>query len=147
MSAKKDRRIRHGELLTEAWNPSYLEGISGQIVIGEETLEMRSIRLATDLANYFKSEQPTMNRVRAYAIGSELRVIASIDGTSHGRLLHVSASCRDRLPTWTEMIAIKRRFYPDDVAGVMVMPEEEVYVNQHEFTLHIWQLPEKWGMS
>lgn len=139
--------MRHGELITQAWNPGFSEEVAGQIQIGDETLELRSMRISRELADLMKQESDGMTRLRVYALGDALRIIATTDHTRHGRMLHVSVSCRDRLPTWTEMIAIKRRFFPDDVAAVMVMPEEEVYVNQHQFTLHIWQLPEKWGIS
>lgn len=75
-----------------------------------------------------------------------VKILATIDVTQHGRLLHVSVSHDRVLPPWPLMIAVKRRFFPADVAAVMVMPETDVYVNVHPRCLHIWQLPEKWGV-
>jgi hypothetical protein len=76
-----------------------------------------------------------------------LRLIASIDPTVHGRLLHLSVSHRRVLPPWPVLIALKRRFFPPTVAAAMLMPEEAVYVNLQTRTLHVWQLPEKWGVG
>lgn len=76
-----------------------------------------------------------------------LKVIATADNRHHGRLLHVSVSHTRVLPPWPVMIAIKRHFFPDDVAAAMVMPEEAVYVNQHSRCLHISQLPVEWGIG
>lgn len=81
------------------------------------------------------------------AIGSGFKIIATIDDSKHGVLLHVSVSHTTTLPPWSLMIAVKRHFFPADVAAAMIMPEEEVYVNSHPFCLHIWQLPEKWDIG
>jgi hypothetical protein len=150
MSSKRDRRIRHGELITEAWNPVYGSDIAGSIDVQHEdgtteSVELRSLRMSKELANAIKHESQEIQRLRAYSMG-DIRILASIDNTAQGRLMHLSVSRQDRLPSWPEMIAIKERFYPDDVAAVMVAPERENYVNVHVYTLHWWQLPEKWGM-
>jgi hypothetical protein len=76
-----------------------------------------------------------------------LTLLASIDPTPHGRLLHLSISHPTALPPWPILIALKRRFFPPDVAAAMLMPEEAVYVNLSRFCLHVWQLPEKWGIG
>jgi len=76
-----------------------------------------------------------------------LAIIASVDPGPHGTLLHVSVSHRTVLPPWPVLIAVKRHFFPPDVAAALIMPEEEVYANLHGRTLHITQLPEKWGIG
>lgn len=144
---KHERRLRHGELITRAWNPEINGSKSGLITIGDDRIELRALNIKPDLIGAMKEHEPGVQRFRAYRLGEDIRIIASIDDTKHGRMLHLSVSRLDRLPSWTEMIAIKRHFYPDDVCAVMVAPEEEVYVNIQTFTLHWWQLPEKWGIG
>jgi hypothetical protein len=88
-------------------------------------------------------------------IGHGLAVIASIDQTHHGRLLHCSVTMRfmqngkgyEDYPPWPVVAAVKRALYPPDVAAVMVMPEEENYINVSRRCLHIWQLPAQWGVQ
>lgn len=145
---RNDRRLRHGELITKAWNPSLENKKIGVIEIeGEGAKELRALSIRNDLIEAMKVHEPGFQRFKCYSLGEDLRIIASIDDTRHGRLLHVSTSRIDRLPSWPELIAIKRHFYPDDVAAVMVAPEEEVYVNVQVYTMHWWQLPEKWGIG
>ena len=60
---------------------------------------------------------------------------------------HVSVSARwgpdfkrAALPTWGEMCYAKETFWtsPEDVA-IQVHPAKSQYVNQHQFTLHLWR--------
>lgn len=142
-----ERRLRHGELITKAWNPSLTSLKQSTITVDETSLELRALNLDRGLIASMQQYEPGLQRFKAYSLGEDIRIIASIDDTKHGRLLHVSTSRIDRLPSWPELIAIKRYFYPDDVAAVMVAPEEEVYVNIQVYTMHWWQLPEKWGIG
>jgi hypothetical protein len=73
-------------------------------------------------------------------------VIASLDATPHGRLLHVSLSYADHLPTWDDIKAVRAAFYPADVDCAMMLPAEKDYVNVHAYTMHLWQLPVAWGI-
>src|SRR5574338_131114 len=133
---RTERRLRHGELITKAWNPSLDHSSVGFIEIEDKgSVELRALRITSPLVEAMRQASPGLQRFRCYALGDELRIIASIDDTKHGRMLHVSTSCLDRYPTWPELIAVKRYFYPDDVAAVMVAPEEEVYVNVQSFTM------------
>lgn len=76
-----------------------------------------------------------------------LRVIATMDNTeTHGVLLHVSLSRRDRLPNWDEMRVVKEAFFGDDIDAMMVMPKKIDYVNVAEYCFHIWQTPTTWGI-
>lgn len=82
-----------------------------------------------------------------YETSDGLRVIASMDDTvEHGVLLHVSASRRDRDPSWDEIKMIREAFYPLSVDVMMVLPRAEDYVNIHEHCFHLWQTPESWGI-
>lgn len=60
-------------------------------------------------------------------------------------LKHVSISCRDRLPTWEEVLACKEHFF-GDIDAMMVMPKKKDYVNIWPFCFHIWQTPQEWGI-
>ncbi len=78
------------------------------------------------------------------APGWELLIIAS-DGEGWE---HVSVHAfpvgnpnpyKSRLPTWTEMMLVKRTFWgPEDVV-MQLAPRESEYVNCHPHTLHWWR--------
>ena len=52
---------------------------------------------------------------------------------------HVSASLRDRTPTWDEMCAIKDIFFGEGECCVEYHPAKRDYVNMHQHCLHIWK--------
>ena len=52
---------------------------------------------------------------------------------------HVSVSFRNRTPTWEEMAEIKRMFFRADETVVQFHPEEDEYINQHPYCLHLWK--------
>jgi len=63
----------------------------------------------------------------------KLRVIASWgEGWEH-----VSVSHRQRTPTWEEMEALARHFWPDQCAMQLHVPAGD-HINYHPFCLHWW---------
>lgn len=53
---------------------------------------------------------------------------------------HVSVSLnRKRLPTWEEMCKIKILFWDEEDCVLQYHPPGAVYVNTHEFVLHLWR--------
>ncbi len=52
---------------------------------------------------------------------------------------HVSVSLSDRCLTWEEMCFIKNLFWDDEDAVMQLHPPQSDYVNNHEFTLHLWR--------
>lgn len=76
----------------------------------------------------------------------QLKVIASIDPTPHGALLHVSLSYPNRDPSWDVIKAIRAAFYGDDIDVMIVLPKAEDYVNRHDHCFHLWETPKKWGI-
>lgn len=75
-----------------------------------------------------------------------LLVLASLDVTdAWGPLLHISASYRDRDPTWAELSMLKAAFFGDTDAA-MILPKAEDYVNAHHHAFHLWQIPQRWGI-
>lgn len=64
-----------------------------------------------------------------------LRVVAS---TGNG-WDHVSVSLDHRLPSWTEMHAIKRLFFEDDEVCMQLHLDVVNHVNAHPNSLHLWR--------
>lgn len=52
---------------------------------------------------------------------------------------HVSASCRNRCPTWEEMCYLKSLFWDDEDCVVQYHPPKSDYVNQAKTCLHLWK--------
>jgi hypothetical protein len=46
---------------------------------------------------------------------------------------------KQRLPTWTEMMLVKRTFWGNDDVCMQLAPRESDYVNCHPVTLHWWR--------
>jgi len=67
--------------------------------------------------------------------GVNLRVIAcDLNGWDH-----VSVSTPHRCPTWEEMCWIKDLFFLPSECCVQFHPPTEVYVNDHNYCLHLWR--------
>ena len=93
-----------------------------------------------------KLQQMGKNKIgHLYLSDDGLKVIQSVDKTTHGELQHVSVSRNDRYPSWDEIVAVKDQFFGDDKDAVMHLPRKSQYVNLHPNCFHIWELPEKWG--
>lgn len=65
----------------------------------------------------------------------EFTVIAS-DGMGWE---HVSISLKNRCPNWKEMCHMKNLFWDKQDCVVQYHPSESEYVNNHEYTLHLWR--------
>lgn len=52
---------------------------------------------------------------------------------------HVSVSCTNRCPTWTEMCIVKNIFWEDEEVAIQYHPAKHDYVNLHPYCLHIWK--------
>jgi hypothetical protein len=52
---------------------------------------------------------------------------------------HVSASLKNRCPTWEEMCRIKDIFWGDGECVVQYHPPKTEYVNNHPYCLHLWK--------
>lgn len=91
--------------------------------------------------------QGVIQRCRRWVGAKGLSVIASIDATPHGDLLHVSLARKDRLPTWEEVRQVRNAFYPPTVDVMMILPREQDYVNVHQYCFHLQQTPVGWGLQ
>ncbi len=52
---------------------------------------------------------------------------------------HVSVSTPTRCPTWREMCWVKDQFFDPEEWVVQFHPAKSDYVNDHEYTLHLWR--------
>ncbi len=87
-------------------------------------------------------------RIGSYWLGPDrLSVIATIDATPHGRLLHLSIAYPDHDPSWADIKAIRYAFYPRDIDVMMILPRDEDYVNVHEHCFQMMQTPVAWGLQ
>ena len=147
MGSIQEKRIRHGELHTKAWNPKISKQTYASIKLADESVvELRPLKLTQDFIDDIKGLSPGVSQMRMYAMG-EWRVVVTIDITQEGRVLHVSCVGKDQWPTWEMMIGLKRIFYPEDVAAILLMPESEPYGPIGYYALHLWQLPASKGQK
>lgn len=74
---------------------------------------------------------------KVFVNGRSFFVIAS----NGGGWEHVSVTTKNgkRCPTWEEMCAIKDMFFLPDECVVQYHPPKKVYVNVHEYCLHLWK--------
>lgn len=85
---------------------------------------------------------------------NKLRVICTLDDIGKhgdnpqqgGKLLHLSVSYANKLPTWDDLRLVRAGFFRDDIDAMMVMPQEKDYINTHQFTFHLWEIPKEWGI-
>jgi hypothetical protein len=52
---------------------------------------------------------------------------------------HVSVSLPHRIPTWTEMDFVKRRFFNDDEVVMQIHPATPDHINNFPYCLHLWR--------
>ena len=46
-----------------------------------------------------------------------------------------------RYPTWDEIVDARYRFCPLDVTMAQLLPPQDEYVNLHDTTFHLWEVP------
>lgn len=72
--------------------------------------------------------------------GAELKIIASSGDSSIGvEWEHVSISCRNRCPNWTEMCFVKGLFWDAEEAVMQLHPPQSKWINNHPYCLHLWR--------
>ena len=72
--------------------------------------------------------------------GMELKVIAGDEDQEEEIFWeHVSVSCRNRTPNWTEMCYVKNLFFAPDEVVMQLHPAKDNYVNIHDYVLHMWK--------
>jgi hypothetical protein len=69
-------------------------------------------------------------------IGTRYATVICSDGEGWE---HVSASFKDRCPTWDEMCKIKDLFWDAEDCVVQYHPPRSEYVNDFPYCLHLWR--------
>lgn len=77
-------------------------------------------------------------------------IVSQDDGAWHLSLSHRTYDQHGRtkpgrLPTYEELKEARYRFVPDDVTMAQLFPPSADWVNVHETTLHLWQVPSDTG--
>lgn len=73
-----------------------------------------------------------------YGYLTVLVALATRTGTD-GPRWHLSISHPTRHPTWEEIKEARFRFMPGDITVAMLLPPEELWINEHEHCFHLWQ--------
>jgi len=74
---------------------------------------------------------------RAYAMG-ECRIITGRGAAGW----HLSISHPTRYPTWDEVAEARYNLLPLNATIAMLLPPPSEYVNIHDTTFHLWEVPE-----
>lgn len=81
-----------------------------------------------------------------------LKVIRSGEERNGKKWIHVSFSRKSKMPSYDDMVRVKRDFIGEHGKAIMVLPEAKNHVNIHPFCLHLYHcegddgLPEfSWG--
>jgi hypothetical protein len=54
---------------------------------------------------------------------------------------HLSISKADRLPSWEEVRDARYALVPDEATMALLLPPRSEYVNVHEYTLQLYEIP------
>lgn len=78
-----------------------------------------------------------------FVSSQDLRVIESVMSADvygdHRRWHHVSVSFPDRLPSWEDLLMVKRLFMGVETTALQVLPPARKHVNIHPFVMHLWR--------
>jgi len=68
--------------------------------------------------------------------------LSVIVGIENGRW-HLSIAHPKRLPTWDELKDARSLFTPKDVFFCVPFPPESLWINIHNYCLHIWEIKDE----
>lgn len=66
------------------------------------------------------------------------RVIVTVAPHDGKRWLHVSVSRAKYIPSYEDLVDVKRTFVTDVVQAIQVFPTRERHINIHPYSLHLW---------
>lgn len=79
---------------------------------------------------------------KAYSFdGCRVIVAREPIGTALGLEWHLSISREDRYPSWDEIAHARYALLPDSITFGMILPPRGEYVNAHDYTFHLHELP------
>ena len=79
-----------------------------------------------------------VDMVDVYEYG-ECNIFYAIENNKY----HISVACKDRYPTWDEIVYIREQLTPNNVTMAMILPPEKNYINIHNNCFHLWQIEDK----
>lgn len=99
----------------------------------------RQTRVPTPLAR----ESPRLRAWQRDVRDGHLSVFAGPEPSGfHLSISHRTDDLRPgRYPTWDEIADARYRFAPLDITLAMLLPPQSEYVNLHETTFHLWEIP------
>jgi hypothetical protein len=68
----------------------------------------------------------------------QLRIIHTKELIDNEDWIHVSLSCRNRFPTWDELLAVRYEFFLETDEVIQIFPPKKEYINHHKYALHLW---------
>ena len=99
----------------------------------------------TDTPELIRALSPGCDTYQAEVRDGHLSVFAGREPAG----FHMSISHRTnsnppkpgRYPTWDEIKDARYRFCPPDITMAMLLPPADEYVNVHDTTFHLWEVP------
>ena len=89
--------------------------------------------------DFMRKQMPTNCPIAAYMRNDgQLKVLMTEEPHEGTKWLHVSVSNEKRHPTWDEIKFAKNTFIGADKCAVMILPEQQWYVNTHEHCFHLY---------
>jgi len=76
-------------------------------------------------------------QAKMHQIGECTALVAKEDGR-----VHISISHASRLPTYEELKEARYTLAPAVPYMAQIFPPKAEFVNVHQYTLHLWELPE-----
>jgi hypothetical protein len=96
---------------------------------------------------------PNLRIYQRPAEDGHLMALVGAELTKDGPRWHMSISHRTnehppkpgRYPTWDEIKDARYRLMPGDITVAQLLPPEDEWVNAHETTFHLWEIPRDGG--
>lgn len=79
--------------------------------------------------------------IKAYLRSDGLKVLISVSRIMAGdgkTWIHVSLSRESRLPTYEDMVSVKKLFVGDDRQALQIFPPKAKHINHSPNVLHLW---------
>jgi len=67
-----------------------------------------------------------------------LAVLGGVEEIDGEKWLHVSISHQKRMPTYDEMVYLKRHWFGNEATALEIHPPRSEHVNLHKFCRHLW---------
>lgn len=67
-----------------------------------------------------------------------LRIIKTVEQVGDDTWEHLSVSCRNRYPSWDELLAVRYEFFLNDHQVIQIFPPKDLYISLHKFAFHLW---------